>query len=147
MEITKKQFFSFIFLLLAFSPVFLSPFSSSVKADSALTDSQIGLKEVGTVFGGSRAEVDPRYLVANIITVVLGFLAVIFLGLIVYAGFKYMTAGGNATQTEEAVKLLKNAVIGLVIILAAWMLTRYIIVIMNRAVKNADTSVYPSMGM
>ncbi|HZJ41168.1 MAG TPA: pilin [Candidatus Saccharimonadales bacterium] len=147
MEITKKQIFSFIFLLFVFSPVFLSPLAQPAHADQTLTDSQIGLSDIGTVFGGQRAQVDPRFLATNIITIVLGFLAVIFLGLTVYAGFKYMTAGGNATQTEEAVKLLRNAIIGLVIILAAWMLTRYVIVILNRAVKNADTTFYPTTGM
>ncbi|QQG52331.1 MAG: hypothetical protein HY931_03280 [Candidatus Falkowbacteria bacterium] len=147
MEITKKQIFSFIFLLFVFSPVFLSPLASPARADETLTNSQIGLSDIGTVFGGSRAQVDPRFLVANIITIILGFLAVIFLGLTVFAGFKYMTAGGNSDKTAEAVKLLRNAVIGLLIVLAAWMITRYVIVIMNRAVKNADTSTYPLVGM
>jgi hypothetical protein len=147
MEITKKQIFSFIFLLFAFSPVFLSPLTQPAQADQTLTDSQIGLSDIGTTFGGSRAQVDPRMLAANIITIILGFLAVIFLGLTVFAGFKYMTAGGNSDKTAEAVKLLRNAVIGLLIVLAAWMITRYVIVILNRAVKNADTTFYPTTGM
>jgi len=146
MEITKKQIFSFIFLFLALTPVFLAAGSQPALADQTLTDSQIGLSDIGTVFGGDRAKVDPRYLAATLISTILGFLAVIFLGLTVFAGFKYMTAGGNSDKTAEALKLIRNAVIGLIIVLSAFMLTRYFIFTINRAVKNADTT-YQNFGM
>lgn len=146
MEITKKQIFSFIFLFLAFSPVFLLPLAQPARADQTLTDSQIGLSDVGTAFGGTRAQIDPRVMVATIISTILGFLAVIFLGLIVFAGFKYMTAGGSSDKTNEALKLIRNAVIGLIIVLSAFMLTRYFIFTLNRVVKNADPT-YQQTGM
>jgi hypothetical protein len=147
MEITKKQIFSFIFLFVAiFSFATLSILPA--QADETLREGQVGLNEVGRVFGGSRAEGDVRGLAINFILITLTFLAVIFLVLVIFAGFKYMTAGGNQDKTTEAVKLLRNAVIGLFIILASWMITRYIIVMSNRAVKNAaDVTTYPTYGM
>jgi hypothetical protein len=57
-----------------------------------------------------------------------------------------MTAGGNSDKTAEALKLIRNAVIGLIIVLSAFMLTRYFIFTINRAVKNADTT-YQNFGM
>jgi hypothetical protein len=57
------------------------------------------------------------------IKLVLGFLGIIFLILTLMAGFKWMTAGGNEKQIEEAKGSLKNSVIGLFIVLAAYAIT------------------------
>jgi hypothetical protein len=147
MEITKKQIFSFIFLFVAMLSL-ASFVAVPVQADSTLAEGQVGLNDVSRVFGGTRAQGDVRALAIDFVLIALTFLAVIFLILVVFAGFKYMTAGGNQDKTAEAVKLLRNATIGLVIILASWMITRYVLVMTNRAVKNAaDVTTYPKVGM
>ena len=69
---------------------------------------------------------DPRYIAANLINVVLGFLGIISVVLIIYAGFKWMTAAGNDEQVASAKKLLVWAVIGLVIILSAYALAAFV---------------------
>jgi hypothetical protein len=148
MGITKKSTISFILLLFFILPSITgSLLVSPVLADESLVEGQIGLNEVGSVFGGERAKQDVRSLIANIISVALGFLAVIFLGLIVVAGFQYMTAGGNEEKVSKALALLKNAIIGLAIVLVAWSLTRFTIVMLNRAARNMDTTFYPQIGM
>jgi len=63
---------------------------------------------------------EPTPIIAKIIKVVLGFLGTIAVVLIVYAGFLWMTAGGNEEQIKKARGLLINAVVGLIIILAAY---------------------------
>lgn len=148
MRITKKSIIPLLFLMVFVLPgiagtLLINP----ALADSKLVENQTGLSEVGSVFGGTRAEQDPRALIANIISIALGFLAVIFLGIVVVAGFQYMTAGGNQEKTTKALALLKNAVIGLVIVLAAWALTRFTVVMLNRAARNMDTQFYPQIGM
>lgn len=65
-------------------------------------------------------------IIGNIINVVLGLLGVILLILILYAGFLWMTAGGDDTKIVTAKKILKNAVIGLLIIAAAFAIVRFI---------------------
>jgi hypothetical protein len=148
MGITKKSTISFILLLFFILPSITgSLLVSPVLADESLVEGQIGLNEVGSVFGDERAKQDVRSLIANIISVALGFLAVIFLGLIVVAGFQYMTAGGNEEKVSKALALLKNAIIGLAIVLVAWSLTRFTIVMLNRAARNMDTTFYPQIGM
>lgn len=148
MIINKKSILSFFFLLLFILPtVFFTYQVNIVRADETLIEGQVGLKEVGSVFGGTRAEQDPRYMIANIITIALGFIGIIFLGLTIFAGFQYMTAGGSAEKKSKALALLSNAVIGLVIVLMAWAITRFAIVMLNRATKNADTSIYPNVGL
>ena len=63
---------------------------------------------------------EPSPMIAKIIKVVLGFLGTVAVVLIIYAGFLWMTAGGNEEQIKKARGLLINAVIGLIIILAAY---------------------------
>jgi len=55
-----------------------------------------------------------------------------------------MTAAGNEEKTKEAVGLLRNAIIGLIIILMAWGITRYSIIILDKTVNGSgDYLWYP----
>lgn len=77
-------------------------------------------KEIGL---GTR---DPRRIIAAGINVLLGFAGVVAICFIIYGGWIWMNAKGNEAQVEKAKKLLKNAVIGLLIILSAFALSIYI---------------------
>ncbi len=70
---------------------------------------------------------DIRLTIARIIRAILGFLGVLALIIILYGGFVYMTSGGNEEKIAKAKKILVNAVIGLLIILASFGLTQFII--------------------
>ncbi|MEK7139358.1 MAG: hypothetical protein AAB817_01525 [Patescibacteria group bacterium] len=59
-------------------------------------------------------------VIGNIIGIVLSLLGVVCLIYAVYAGVKWMTAGGNAEQVDEAKAALRNAAIGLAIVLLAY---------------------------
>lgn len=72
-------------------------------------------------------EANPEDIVVSIINWILGILALIAVIMILVGGFKWMTAGGNEEKVEGAKKLLIAAVIGLVIILAAWGISVYAI--------------------
>lgn len=67
-------------------------------------------------------------VIANLIQIVLGFVGVIFITLIIYAGFKWMVGGrdGNEKAIEEAKTLIRNAVIGLIVIVSAYSITFYL---------------------
>jgi uncharacterized membrane protein len=133
MLITKKHVISwFLLSLFAFALVVSGP----AQADNSLVDSQEGLNKVATVYGNS-AQQDIRVTVARIINVVLTLLGVIFVVLAILAGFKYMTAAGSEEKTKEAMDTLRTAIIGLIIILMAWAITRYTIQILNKTVSNA----------
>lgn len=141
MIITRKRFFSFLFLSI-FSLIQIISFSffvQPVKADDALFNSQIGINEIGGSYGKNAGNkpADIRLIIVNIVQIILGFLAIIFLILTVYAGFRYMTAAGNEDQTKKAISQITNAVIGLLIILASWVLTASIIKYLTRAVNDS----------
>jgi len=107
------------------------------KAISVLSIVAMGVLLMGTaygldVFSGSTENLDignanPEDMVVSVINWILGILALIAVIMILVGGFKWMTAGGNEEKTEGAKKLLIAALIGLVIILAAWGISVYVI--------------------
>ena len=70
---------------------------------------------------------DIRVTIAKIIRIVIGFLGIVAVGLIMYAGWIWMTSEGNEEKIEQAKKILTNAVIGLIIILSAFAIVSFIV--------------------
>jgi len=64
--------------------------------------------------------------VGSIIGVALSLIGVFFLGLIIYAGYKWMIARGNSQEVEKAKTTIINAVIGLVVVLTAYAITVFV---------------------
>lgn len=84
------------------------------------------------------ADTDPRIIAARIINVLLGLLGIIMVSIILYAGFQWMTSGGDAAKVEEAKLRIRNAVIGLIIILSAYALTAFIVRSLTEATGFGD---------
>ena len=72
-------------------------------------------------------EEDPRVMIANIINIILGFLGIIALMIILYAGFIWMTAAGNEDQVGKAKKIMSAGIIGLIIVLSAFGIARFVV--------------------
>lgn len=137
MAIFKKNFLLFALFLVFFSvliSIIVAP--TPVRAANTLLNGQVGWGETGAVAYGTQPQ-DIRITIAKIINVVLTFIGLIFIVLIIYAGFKYMTSGGNEEQAKKAIALLKNAVLGLIIILASWAITWYITNTLYRITNNS----------
>ena|SRR3989338_2093869 len=81
---------------------------------------------------------DIRFTAAQIINVSLGLLGIIALVLIVYAGFLWMTAGGNSDQIDKAKGILFASVIGLIIILSAYSISRFVITNLFKATTGQE---------
>ncbi|MBU0540206.1 pilin [Patescibacteria group bacterium] len=82
--------------------------------------------EVGTNAGLGQPK-DLTQILGQIINVVLGFLGIVLLGYLLYAGFMWMTAGGDSTKVDKAKDMIKNAIIGLVIIVAAFSISSFVL--------------------
>jgi len=137
MVITRKHIFSFI-LFVSFGLIQVFGASLIIQpafASESLLNNQEGISELRSVFGWDPKS-DVRVIIVNIIKIVLGFLGVIFLALMVFAGFRYMTSAGNEDQTKKALSQIKDAVIGLLIVLASWMITSAAFRYLTRAVNN-----------
>jgi hypothetical protein len=107
----------FLFLLAVFLFVILPHVSFAQNLD------------LGTSYGEKigLTNKDPRLIAAQIIRVILGFLGIIAVSLIIYAGFLWMTSQGDEQKIEKAKNIIKNAVIGLIIILASFAIVSFII--------------------
>lgn len=64
--------------------------------------------------------------VVNFIRMLLGFTALVFLILIIYAGARWMMSGGNTETIDKAKKIISAAIIGLVIIVFSYAITLFI---------------------
>ena len=58
---------------------------------------------------------------------VLGFIGVLFIVMIIYGGFVWMTAGGDSGKVQKAKDTIIKATIGIVIILSSYIIVFYII--------------------
>jgi len=74
---------------------------------------------------------DVRVVLVRIIQVVLGFLGIVAVLYVMYAGWLWMTSEGSEEKVLKAKKTLVNAVIGLIIMLSAFMIVTWIINMMN----------------
>lgn len=106
--------FVFVFFLPAFHPAF---------AQSEAAKSVEATAQAAGVAGG----VDLLTIVGRIIYVALGFVGILLLAYLLYAGFLWMTSGGETENVKKAKLMIRNAVIGLLIITAAFGITRFIL--------------------
>ena len=70
---------------------------------------------------------DLRTTIGNLIRVALGFLGVVAVCIVLYGGFKWMTAGGNDDKVGEAKRLMISGLIGLAIIMSAFAIASFVI--------------------
>jgi uncharacterized membrane protein len=65
---------------------------------------------------------------------------IIFLFIAVYAGILYMTAQGDENKVKKGKSMLSSAIIGLVIIVGAYAITRYVVDALSEAATTASPS-------
>ena len=65
-------------------------------------------------------------IVANIVSAGLGLIGVLFFILTVYGGITWMVARGNEEYTKRALNTIMAAVIGLIIVVAAYAITQFV---------------------
>lgn len=82
-----------------------------------LSPTSIGLPANVTSLGG---------LLSLLIPAVISLAGIATFILILFGGFRYLTAGGDEKAIGEAVKIITNAVIGLTIVFGSWWAIRII---------------------
>lgn len=117
----KKSKYPQIFCL----SIFLLLFGFSVLTATA-DDEPTGLQRPNAAAAGLPAG-DLEALINGIVNWVLILAAAACTVALVYAGFRYAFAGGNEEKTEQAKKILKYAVIGVIIIVGAYAMIQLIV--------------------
>jgi hypothetical protein len=64
--------------------------------------------------------------VGIIINALLSIVGVIFLGLIIYGGYIWFASRGNDSEVRRAQLIIRNAIIGIIILIAAYAITNFI---------------------
>jgi cytochrome bd-type quinol oxidase subunit 2 len=134
----QKKIIVFSFLL---SLVFSNLFLFVGNASAALKSGPL-VGNTKAVAGGAY-DVDGANVVATIATVIqtiLGFTGIVFVCYTIYAGFLYLTAEGDETKTKKALGIIKTAIIGVIIIVAAYAITYFVFNSMGGAGGNPTGS-------
>src|SRR3989338_10222397 len=92
----------------------------------------VNLQEFAAQAGFAQADI--RLVIARLIRAAISFLGILVLGFILYGGFIWMTAGGDAERVGTAKRILTNAVIGLVIVFASFAITQFVLSSLTRAI-------------
>ena len=119
----KKIFLTFLFGILLIGNV--SYCLAQNKDAASEIDKQLQAA-AGDKGAGFDEPVDPRDGIFLIIRYALSLLGFVFLLLALYAGFLWMTAGGDEGNIEKAKSILTAATIGLAIILLSYALTLFV---------------------
>ena len=118
----KKVFLFSIFSLLLLS-VFLSVPVQAGYYDDLETQLSATAGAEGATF---QAAADPRSIVAKVISVGAGFMGIIFTGMVFYAGFLWLSSGGNEEKVGKAKKIIIYSTIGAVLCLSAWSISYFV---------------------
>ncbi len=84
-------------------------------------------------------------VVGSIISVALSMIGIIFFLLILYAGFTWMIARGNTEAVDKSKSIIEGAVIGLIIVMAAYAITSFVFTSLDKGVA-AQQPVTPATG-
>lgn len=114
------------FICLCLFTVLIAVVFSAVLPTYAVSEAEQRLVNVAGAAGITQtASIED--IVGTIINVVLGFIGVILVVLIVYAGFLWMTAAGDEKKVSKAKTILTDSIIGLVITLAAYAIAYFVV--------------------
>ncbi len=118
----KKIFNIFFGVAIAVMVIFL--FVNTVNAQMDIGDDPLG---IGYIKGTGLGLADPRMILAGIIKFALSLIGMITMLVIMLAGFKWMTSGGNDEKVGESKRMIVGAVMGLILILASFSIVQFLV--------------------
>jgi len=125
-KIKTYKYFIIAIILLVFQVSFV------YAAD--LGDWEIYLDDTAGINGaGYNVEATSFEVYVGVITrAALSLLGIIFLLLMVYGGYLWMTDRGNTDQVEKAKKLISAAIIGLIIVIGAYVISHFVVEMLTK---------------
>ena len=120
MNISKRR----IKLITIIGLLFLSLIVNHVHAEESV-DLMTKIEEQNTNFAaaaGLGEQNDLEKSIINIINVILTFIGLFFIIMIIISGFQWMTSGGNEETITKAKKRITSSIIGVAIVLGAWVI-------------------------
>lgn len=91
---------------------------------SAQGNLNLGLEDAAQIGLGQR---DLKESINAIIQIILSFLGILAVIIILWGGFIWMTAAGDEGKVDKAKKLIISGIVGIVIILSAYIIANFVI--------------------
>jgi type IV secretory pathway VirB2 component (pilin) len=113
----KKVGFAFLLMTVALMAFNMMPMGAMAQ--------QLGVSQSDLPSALSGTSGDLKTLIQNIINTILGLLGFIAVIFVIYAGILYVTDGGGGENLDKAKNIIKNALIGIVIILASFAIVNF----------------------
>ncbi|PJA10521.1 hypothetical protein COX68_00250 [Candidatus Falkowbacteria bacterium CG_4_10_14_0_2_um_filter_41_15] len=95
-------------------------YSNQDRLDSAAYNARFNI-------AGNAGALTPEQIISTVITALLSLLGVIFVALIVFSGFSWMIADGDEQKVTKAKGMIRESLIGLVIVLGAYAVSYFVI--------------------
>ena len=95
-------------------------YSNQDRLDSAAYNARFNI-------AGNAGALTPEQIISTAITALLSLLGVIFVALIVFSGFSWMIADGDEQKVTKAKDMIRESLIGLVIVLGAYAVSYFVI--------------------
>jgi hypothetical protein len=95
-----------------------------------------GVKNVAGEYAADNTEKNLEVVVGNIINVALSITGSLLVIYLIYAGFLWMTAEGDTKKVDKAREIIKQSLIGLVIIVAAYAISNYVVLKLAGTIGN-----------
>lgn len=132
----KKIVLIYAFIIVAIFQVNFAIAAEAPKIPSAMGIlDKAGLDE-GAGYSTFNANTGFASLVGRFISVFLSLIGIIFVCLFIYAGYMWMTAGGEAAKVQKAQDLMKTAVIGLIISVSAYAIAYFVTFYLSKDMVN-----------
>jgi hypothetical protein len=133
-----------ILYFLVSTVIFLSLSFAGIAAESTPSEKKFeetsGLLSTGSNAGyGTLTKKTTIDFIGNIITALLSFVGIVFLGYMIYAGYLWMIARGDEQKVTKAKGMIEQAIIGLVIVLSAYAITLFVGSFFNRTYSSSAT--------
>jgi len=116
-------------LIICLSLIFSSPVLAQDTGGTYKFKDQSGLGTAANVAGydiGTSAT-SLETVISRVIYTLLSLVGLLFLGLIIYGSYTWMTAEGNEEKVKKATSIIISALIGLIITLSAYVLSYFLI--------------------
>jgi hypothetical protein len=129
-----------ILITVILGALFLS--SLALAADKYGLDTAAGQLKTQKIAGGS----DVPTIIGGVVGVGLSLLGVAFFLLLLYAGFLWMTAMGDKGKIDKAKDILEAAIVGLLIVIAAYAIATFVFSNLAGGGAGTGTSTAPIAG-
>lgn len=133
MKLTHKKFIAgLLTLAISFAIVGLPLVAGATDDLSTVQNGNLTNFQTASGLG----DADLSTMIGTLVKAVLSLLGIVAILIILFGGFKWMTASGDETKVDAAKKLIISGIIGIIIVVAAYAIASFVLT----AVQSAATT-------